>query len=162
MFTIIVSIGKNGEIGVKNDLIWRIPEDMRFFRMMTINHKVVMGRKTFESLPNGKLSDRENFVVTTNTSINLPEDINIISDFESFLKENYSSEEEIFIIGGEKIYKLALPYVNKMIITHIDREEKNADAYFNPDLSEKIWKKNGLVLCDCENIKYCRTEYTRI
>ena len=99
MFSLIAAIGKNNALGKDNDLIFHIKEDMKFFRATTKNHKIVMGSKTWLSLP-GKLKDRENFVVSHN---DVPEADLTIKDLEKFIRNNQETPEEIFIIGGATI-----------------------------------------------------------
>lgn len=129
MFEIVAAIGKNGEIGANGNLIWHIPEDLRFFRRLTEGSCVLMGRKTFESLPNGPLKKRKNIVVTSNPKFKR-EGITIVTDFDNFLKENAGSDERIFVIGGQTIYEKAIDYVNTLCITNIDDVCSDADAFF--------------------------------
>ena len=126
MFTIISAIGKNHEIGKNGKLLFHIKNDMRFFREKTTGHKVVMGRKTWESLP-GKLENRKNLVVSRNPVKNADE---TISDLEKFIKENKDAEEEIFIIGGEKIYSEFLKHAKILYLTEIDASDPDADTFF--------------------------------
>ena len=100
MISIIACVGKNLELGKDGGLCFRIPEDMRYFKEVTMGHKVVMGRKTWESLP-GKLPGRENIVVSHGEVIGADE---VVNDFLEFLEENAGSAEEIFVIGGGLIY----------------------------------------------------------
>lgn len=151
MFTIIAAIGKNNEIGKNNALIWYLPNDLKFFQQTTQNSKIVMGRKTFESLPR-KLKNREYFIITNNKNFYV-EDATIITDVYAFIEQNKDTEEEIFIIGGSSIYKLFLPYAKKMFITKIYMEDKNADSYF-PIFEEKHWNKTTLSQNTENNIRY--------
>lgn len=129
MISLIWAMDKNGLIGNDNKLPWHYKEDLLYFRNTIKNHKVVMGRKTYESIlgyRNGKpFNDVKHLIVTKNTK---PIDNAIlINDFESFLKEKH--DEEIFICGGTTIYELSLPYADKLYITFIDREYEG-DSYF--------------------------------
>ena len=125
MFSIIAAIGKNGELGLKGKLVFHIKEDMKFFRETTKGHRVVMGSKTWESLP-GKLPGRENIVIYSREFAG-PD--RIIHDVNDFIKENLASEEEIFVIGGAKVYKKFLPFAKRLYLTEIDAVAE-ADAYF--------------------------------
>ncbi len=161
MFTIIAAIGKNGEIGLSGNLIWRFKEDMQYFKNTTTNHKVVMGRKTFESIPGKKLKDRQNIVVTKSKNLDVPNDVIIINDFDCYLRENYKSDEEIFIIGGSSIYSSSICYANKMIITHIDDECINADTFFPMIQITNYWKKESEKYFKSGDISYSRVIYSR-
>ena len=125
MFTIIASIGKNRELGLNGKLVFHIPQDMDFFKKKTANHKVVMGRKTWDSLPH-KLKNRTNMVVSR-TLIDSADQT--ISDLDTFIKENENTAEEIFVIGGGQIYAKFLPYVKKMYLTEVNKETE-ADTFF--------------------------------
>ena len=131
MFSIIVAVGKNNEIGKNNKLLWHIPEDLKNFKKITLNKKVVMGRKTFESIGR-PLPNRENIILTRNNDYTLDNEIRIYNDLETLLSEYGNSEEEIFILGGEQIYKEMLDknMITKLYISFIDFESKEADAYF--------------------------------
>ena len=133
---LIAAVDRNGAIGFKNQLLAHIPEDQRFFRSMTEGKVVVMGRKTLESLPGGKpLKNRVNIVLSRSKDLEIPgcTVCHSIDDLESELKQ-YSSQE-IFVIGGEKIYTELVDMCDTAYITKIDREYE-ADAWF-PDLDEK-------------------------
>ena len=106
MFSIIVAIGKNREIGKKNKLLWHIPEDLKNFKKITTGKTVIMGRKTFESI--GRLlPNRKNIVLSKNGDKELVKEkgIEIYQNLEDLISHYKNSQEEIFIIGGEQIYK---------------------------------------------------------
>ena len=135
MVSIIVAIAQNGTIGDKNALLWHIKEDMRFFRTTTSGHPVIMGRKTFESLGSKPLPKRTNIVITRAerefegalTAHSLQEAIRMAGD-----------DEEIFIMGGAQIYREALPVVDRMYITHVERDYEG-DTVF-PEIDYSKWK----------------------
>jgi len=128
MITLIVAMDPHNGIGIDGKLPWQIKEDLKLFKERTLNHKVVMGRKTFESI--GKpLPNRENIVVTRNQFLSNIEYVRIIHDLESFLSENEKTNEEIFIIGGAEIYQIALPYAKRLAISHINKSY-NCDTFF--------------------------------
>ena len=116
MFSIIVAISKNGIIGLNNQLIWNLPDDLKNFKNVTLNHKVVMGRKTYTSFKN-PLPNRENLVVTHQTIDK--QGFKRINNLDSFIEENKDTEEEIFIIGGAQIYELFFQYTKKDL--HVGR-----------------------------------------
>jgi dihydrofolate reductase len=132
MISIIVVVGKNREIGYKNELLWALPKDMARFKKVTIGCPVLMGQKTFESI--GKpLSGRKNIVVTLDRNFKL-EDCEVRYSLDDVLKEYKNKKEEVFVIGGGQIYKQSLPYADKLYITEVD-DSPEADVYF-PDYSE--------------------------
>lgn len=126
MFSIIAAIGKNNELGKANRLIFHIKDDMKHFRGQTSGHKVVMGRKTWDSLPS-KLSGRENIVISRH-SFNGPD--LIVNDVDQFIKDNIDTEEEIYIIGGGTIYQMFLPYAKHLYLTEVDASDPDADVFF--------------------------------
>lgn len=126
MFSVIACVGKNRELGKMGDLVFHIKDDMRFFRETTTGHKVVMGRKTWESLP-AKLSNRTNIVVSSR-DFDGPDEI--IHDVDRFIFENKDTNEEIFVIGGGKIYAEFSPVVKKIYLTEVDAEDAEADTFF--------------------------------
>ncbi|MBQ8956092.1 MAG: dihydrofolate reductase [Lachnospiraceae bacterium] len=129
----IVAVDRNWGIGLKGKLLVHIPADQKFFRETTMGHIVVMGRKTLESFPHGSpLKDRVNIVLTKGGS-GLPDDVEIahsIDELKELLKR-YEGEE-IYCIGGAKVYEELLPMCDECLVTKID-ESYEADAYF-PDL----------------------------
>lgn len=137
MLSIIVAVAKNNVIGKDNQLIWHLPEDLKRFKRLTTNHTIIMGRKTFESL--GRvLPNRKHVILCNDAEMNIDdENVEILDDI-SKLKKYKDSEEENFVIGGTTIYKLLMPYADKMYVTHIN-EEFEGDVYF-PEISEKDWK----------------------
>lgn len=144
--TIIVAIGANGEIGKNNDLLWHLPEDMKFFKDTTQNSTVIMGRKNWDSIPEKyrPLSDRVNIVLTKNKDFS-SEGALVFNEFEECLNHcEVKNTKKVFIIGGAQIYKLALAAncVDKMLITHV-HASFDADTYF-PAWDKEEWKENTL------------------
>lgn len=137
---LIVAVDKNWAIGLKNKLLVSIPEDMKFFRTETAGKVVVMGRKTLESFPNGMpLKNRTNIVLTSNPSYEARGAL-VLHSVEEVLNEvqKYPSEE-VYIIGGESIYRQFLPWCSVAHVTKIDYAYE-ADTYF-PNLDElPEWK----------------------
>ena len=131
----ILSADRNWGIGNGNKLLVSIPSDMKFFRQTTTGKVVVMGRKTLESFPNGQpLKNRMNIVLTSNPDYKVKDAV-IVHSKEELLKtlEQYDSEN-IYIIGGESIYRMMLPYCDTVFVTKIDRAFQ-ADTFF-PNLDE--------------------------
>ncbi len=190
--SIIVAVAENGAIGNKNELLWHIAEDLKYFKRVTMGHPVIMGRKTFESI--GKpLPGRRNIVVSrrqlelvqpakfkkdgspTNTSVEQ------IRDLHKFLKSicckdgaathctskdemELPKTEEFFVIGGGTIYSAAMEFAQKLYVTKLFATPKEADTYF-PKIDEKMWKEveSSEVMRDDENgIEFQFVVYQRI
>ena len=129
MISIIVAIGNHNLIGKGNDLPWHYPEDLQYFKEKTLNKTVLMGENTFYSILNRlhkPLPKRNNIVATLDKEFTYP-GVTVIHDLISFLKQPH--QEEIFIIGGKQIYRLALPYADRLYITHVNRDYEG-DVYF--------------------------------
>ena len=131
----IVAVGKNREIGKKNELLWHISKELKRFKEITYGHPIIMGRKTYESI--GKpLPGRTSIVVSRQTSLNLPKEVLVVSSLDKAIEvaKTQKGSEEIFIIGGESIFKQALPIAEKLYLTVVEAEFPEADAFF-PDYS---------------------------
>ena len=137
MFSIIAAVGKNNELGKKGDLIFHIKEDMQFFKETTTGHTVVMGFKTWESLPK-KLPNRKNIVVSFE-EIEGPDEC--ITDLVQFIKDNENTNEEIFVIGGGSIYAQFIDHAKRIYLTEIDGEDSEADVFF-PTFVKKAIRAN--------------------
>lgn len=141
---LIVAVDKNWAIGKENKLLVSIPQDMKFFRETTMGKVVVMGRKTLESFPGGQpLKKRTNIVITRDKNYSVKDAI-VVHSVEEALEElkNYNSED-IYVIGGESIYRQMLPYCDVAHVTKIDHAYE-ADTYF-PNLDEKEeWLVTGV------------------
>lgn len=153
---IIAAIGKNNELGKNNDLIWKIKGDMKFFKETTMGHTVVMGRKTFESLPK-VLPGRKNVVISTHSINNV--EIEVYKSIQDFLNNYNDTNEEIFIIGGSTLYEQFIDMANKLYLTEIDDTCK-ADVYF-PKFDKSEWNIDVLSENEEENIKYRHVLYKR-
>ena len=134
--SIIVAIAENRANGFENKLLYWLPNDLKRFKALTTGHTIIMGRKTFESLPKGALPNRRNIVLSR-------------QDIEFTGAERYPSleaalaqcqnEEEVFIIGGASVYQEAMPLANKLCVTHIEDTPEQADAFF-PEIAPSVWK----------------------
>ena len=135
----IAAMDKNKAIGKKGDIPWRLRNDFKFFQQVTLGHPVIMGRKTWESLPKRPLRDRDNIVITSNRDILLEKDkaYCVTSDYKEALDIASCQSNNIFVIGGESIYNLYKPLINTMLITHVDAEIEGADTFFPIDLPER-------------------------
>ncbi len=141
----IAAIGKNRELGKDGKLIWRIPEDMRYFKKITNNHPVIMGRKTYESI--GKpLPNRVNIIITRNTDYRADGCIVVQTIEDAVNQAKKHDSEEIFIIGGGEIYNQSIGLTDKLYLTIVNEKAK-ADTYFPDYLSEgfRLIKKEDAV-----------------
>ena len=139
MLSIIACISKvHRAIGYKNRLLYAIPSDMSRFRMLTTGHTIIMGRKTFESLPNGALPNRRNVVISkTKEQITGCE---VYASLEEALEaRKEAAEDECFIIGGASIYEQALPFADKLYLTIVEKEPEHADTFF-PEINPAEWE----------------------
>lgn len=136
--TIIAAIAENYAIGRQNKLLWHLPADLKHFKNLTSGHPVIMGKRTFESLPNGPLPNRKNIVLRSILSDGITEGYVEADSLEDAL-ELCEDEEQVFIIGGSTVYKQHLDKADNMYITwvHADFE---ADAYF-PQIDSFMWKE---------------------
>ena len=157
--TMIAAIGKNNELGKNNDLIWHFKEDMKFFREQTINKPIVMGRKTLESLP--KLLPKRKHIVLSRRKEGFPEEVLVIDSKEELLKWIEDYQDEVMIIGGASIYQQFLNYSDKLVLTEIDAEDKEADVFF-PEFNKEDFTSIQIGEEQEENnISYKHLIYTR-
>jgi dihydrofolate reductase len=157
MITIIAAIGKNRELGKDNKLIWHLKEDMQFFKDNTIGKKIIIGRKTLESLPH-LLPGREHLVLTRN-NLNI-DGVKVFHSKEEILEYLEDIDEEVMVIGGSSIYKEFIDLADKMLITLIDKEYNDADTYF-PIIDNNEWNKEILNNINENDINYEHVLYTR-
>lgn len=159
---LIVAVDRNWAIGKNNQLIWHIPADMKFFRETTKNNIVIMGRKTLESFPQGQpLANRVNIVITRNPSYKVKGAV-VVHSVEEAVEEAKKYEGEIFVIGGESIYRAMLPYCDTAYITKIDHAY-DADTFF-PDLdADPQWKMTKISEEQtCFDLEFYFSVYERI
>ena len=156
-YSIIAAIGKNRELGKDNDLIWHLPNDLKFFRQVTSNHTIVMGRNTFESLPR-MLPNRKHIVLTSRDG--LPSEVEVYRELKQILEKYKDTEEEIFIIGGASIYTQFLEYSSKLYLTEIDAEEETASVYF-PEFDQQQYDREVLQENEDNGISYKHVLYIK-
>lgn len=140
MISAIVAVDNNWGIGFNGDLLEHIPEDLKYFKELTSGYTVVMGRKTWDSLPKRPLPNRYNYIITHNPpempAINVIGHLSVCMTME-YLKEKILTQDdrETFIIGGGQIYKELLPYCDRVYVTKIFKNHLDVDTYF-PNLDE--------------------------
>ena len=148
----IAAVSLNGVIGKNGELPWRLPGELKWFKKITMGHIIVMGRKTWESLP-GLLPGRENWVLSR--SVNPIENTQVFNSFDKI--EEQAGNKTLFIIGGGEIYSTFLPRCNELYLTDVQQTIKEGDAFFpsyksdfncvetleeNNDFILKRWKRN--------------------
>ena len=133
--TLIAALDKNRGLGKDNELLWHIPEDLKRFKTLTSNHCVIMGRKTFESLP-FVLPNRTNIVISRNAAYSA-EGVKVVPNMERALEEA-AEDPQPFIIGGGQIYQMAMPIADRLELTWIDATAE-ADTFF-PEISAEEWE----------------------
>ena len=159
--SIVAAVGRDREgrpvLGRDNQLLWRIPDDLKRFKRLTSGHPVIMGRKTYESIVatlGTPLPNRTNVVVTRDPAYKGPStrgNVVVVTSMEEAIERAKNVEgEELFVIGGAQIYETALPLVDKLYLTIID-DEQEGDAYFpsyqdafTTVISEEAHEWNGL------------------
>lgn len=153
----IAAIGKNRELGHHGDLVWRLKDDMKFFRATTLHSTVVMGGKTWASLPNGALKDRENLVLSRSL-IDAPgaKVFQSKADLDAYLRK---IDGPIFVIGGASLYETYLPEAESLYLTEID-DERPADIYF-PKFNTAEFHFTILKTGEENGIKYQMVRYDR-
>ena len=173
ILSIIAAIGKNNELGKKNDLLWNLPVDMKHFRETTRGHTVLMGQKTFESLAqdeNGRqigrlLPNRRNIILTQDKNFEKEgaEIVYSVDEAMNLLSKTTKPDEEVFVIGGGMIYKLFIDLADKLYITHVNESFPDAEIFF-PVIDETKWEKTKSEKFQKDdqniyNLKFC--EYTK-
>lgn len=138
MISIIVAIAQDRAIGYKGDLIYHLSSDLKRFKALTTGHTVLMGRKTYESLPKGALPNRRNIVLTRQQGLTLP-GTEVYSSIEEALS-HCSPDEKIYVMGGAQIYSQALDMAQELEITLVHDTPSRADAYFPDFESSRQWR----------------------
>ena len=157
---LIAAVARNGVIGGDNRMLWHLPEDMRFFKDATLRHAVIMGRKTWDSLPPRfrPLPGRRNLVVTRNTHLEAP-GAEVAASLQGAI-ERLADAPLAFVLGGAEIYAQALPLAQQLWLTEIDRDF-DGDAHF-PDWPREQFVEIDRVRCDSgQGFGYQRTRYRR-
>ena len=160
MITMIAAVAKNRAIGYQNKLIYWLPNDLKRFKALTTGHTILMGRKTFESLPKGALPNRRNCVLTRSVK-KLP-GCECFASWDEFLA-SCKPDEEVFIIGGATLYSELLDKADRLCLTEVDDTPQEADAFF-PDYSTG-WRevnKEAHPKDEKHAFEYAFTDYERV
>ncbi|HAX84672.1 MAG TPA: diacylglycerol kinase [Ruminococcaceae bacterium] len=159
---LIVAVDKNRNIGNNGELLFSLPDDMKFFRTTTLGKVVVMGRKTLESFPGSKpLKNRINIVLSrTQRKAEGAEFVTNVTELLSDLKK-YDTDN-VYVIGGAQVYSLLLPYCDTAFVTEIEAAADEADAKF-PILKSSEWKlTERSAIHENNGVEFCFTTYKRI
>ncbi len=155
MISIIAAIGKNNELGLNNDLIWHLPNDLKFFKEKTLNQNIVMGYNTFVSL--GRVLPSRKHIVLSFEKVRLPLEVIQFNNLEDL--NNYIKDKDVFIIGGASMYKQFIDKADRLYLTEIDNTHK-ADVYF-PNFDKSLFDKKILGTSSDNGINYTFTLYER-
>ncbi|MCD8236707.1 MAG: dihydrofolate reductase [Prevotellaceae bacterium] len=137
--SIIVAIAKNYAIGLDNKLIYWLPNDMKRFRALTTGNAIIMGRKTFESLPKEALPNRRNIVLSRTSAKDAFPGAECYATLDEAI-EACRNQDEVFIIGGASVYEQAFPIANRLCLTCVDDIPSEADTFF-PEFDSSHWKE---------------------
>lgn len=140
MVSIIAAIDRRMGIGYQNKLLFWLPNDLKRFKALTTGNTIIMGRKTFESLPKGALPNRRNIILTSRKDAVYP-GAEVFSSLEDAL-DKCRPDEHIYIIGGASVYRQALSIADALCLTEIDAEAPQADAFF-PAVDSEIWQEKS-------------------
>ena len=158
MITIIAAVARNRAIGFENKLLYWLPNDLKRFKALTTGHTIIMGRNTFESLPKGALPNRRN-VVLSRTTKELP-GCDVFPTLEEAI-QSCQPEEDVYIIGGARVYEQAIMFADRLCLTEIDDTPKEVDAFF-PDYSGwKVETKEAHPKDEKHAFEYAFVDYVR-
>ena len=135
---IVVAVAQDGAIGRGGDLLWHLPADLKRFKALTTGHTILMGRKTFESLPKGALPNRRTVVISRHTA-SLP-GAEVYPSIADALEALQSLDEEVYVIGGGEIYRQLLPRTERIYLTRVEAIYPDADTFF-PELDMSQWRE---------------------
>lgn len=136
--SLVAAIAENNAIGKNNDLLWNLPADFKHFKETTSGHFILMGRKTFESFPK-PLPNRTHLIITRQKSYPVPDNCFAFTSIRDALKfAKQQNQETVYVIGGGEIYKETMSIANELVVTHVNAEFDDADAFFPEIISD--WK----------------------
>lgn len=158
--SIIVAIAKNNAIGLDNKLIYWLPNDMKRFRTLTTGNAIIMGKKTFESLPKGALPNRRNIVLSRTSAKDAFPGAECYATLDEAL-EACRNQDEVFIIGGASVYEQALPVADRLCLTCVDDIPSEADTFF-PEFDSSHWKETFREEHDIDEKHACRYAFVNL
>lgn len=164
MISMIAAVADDGAIGKNNALPWHISGDLKYFKKMTKGHRIIMGRRTFESFP-GVLPHREHYVLTRDPEWKVDhERVHICHDAKALLSMAKESEEEWFVIGGSSVYAMAMDTADQLLITRVHTTVDQADAWF-PGINSDVWtvaSKSETMVDQDSGLEYEFVRYERV
>ena len=140
MISIIAAVDRQRGIGYQNKLLFWLPNDLKRFKALTTGNTIIMGRKTFESLPKGTLPNRRNIVLSSSSDLSFP-GAEVFPSLEDALN-SCRPDEHVYIIGGASVYNQALSFADELCLTEVDAEAPQVDVYF-PDVDLTIWQEKS-------------------
>ena len=167
-FSIIAAIGKNRELGKSGQLIWRLPEDLKYFKKKTMGHPILIGHKTFDSLP-GILPGRKHYVVTRQQTLKnssrenaaLSDQVELVNNLPEFIKNHQADPTEIFVIGGGMIYWELLNKCDKLYLTEVNAVDPNAETFF-PEFDKEKYQRKVIATGKENDLSYEFVEYLKL
>lgn len=159
--SIIAAVDRHMAIGFKNKLLFWLPNDLKRFKALTTGNTIIMGRKTFESLPKGALPNRRNIVLSSNPANSFP-NAEVFTSLEAAL-QNCREDEHVYVIGGETVYRQAIVLADELCLTEIDDEALEADAFF-PSVDLTVWHEKNREVHPADEKHLCSyafVDYTR-
>ena len=158
MISIIAAVAKNRAIGYKNKLLYWLPNDLKRFKTLTTGHTIIMGRKTFESLPKGALPNRRN-VVLSRSEKEFP-GCEVFPSLKEALK-HCQPDEDVYIIGGASVYSQAMTVADRLCLTEIDDTPTDADAFFPPYDDWNVAEREEHDVDEKHAYRYAFVDYVR-
>ena len=159
--SIIAAVDRRMAIGFQNKLLFWLPNDLKRFKALTTGNTIIMGRKTFESLPKGALPNRRNVVLSTRPDTVCP-GAEVFPSLEVAL-QSCKEDEHVYILGGASVYQQALPLADELCLTEIDSTAPEADVYF-PEVSPAVWQEKSRETHPADEKHLCSyafVDYTR-
>jgi dihydrofolate reductase len=158
MITLIAAVAKNRAIGYKNKLLYWLPNDLKRFKALTTGHTIIMGRKTFDSLPKGALPNRRN-IVLSRTQTDFP-GCETFASLDEALR-HCTSDEEVFIIGGASVYRQAIAIADRLCLTEVNDTPAQADAFFPAYDDWRVEKSEPHEKDEKHTLKYAFVDYVK-
>lgn len=156
--SLIAAVDQRGAIGYRNHLLFHLAEDLHHFKALTLGHTIIMGRKTYDSLPHGALPQRRNIVLSK--QLKHLKDAECYASIEAALAE-CQTDDEVFVIGGAEVYHAFLPLAHRLYLTEVNAEAMEADAFF-PSFDKEKWLLKNLSFPQKPSaIGFCFAEYHR-
>ena len=159
----VVCIGKNGEIGKNDELLFHIPEDLKFFKNLTIGHSLLIGRKTMDSIPNGLPRRVVTVLSSLDWSVVVPRETVLFSALSKAKKESDKlGTDLIYVVGGSSVYEQTFDCTDYLIVTHVDSEDEDADSFYKIPEGFKCAGTIVKTTTSTSGFTYCVKKYERV